>query len=111
MKFFDFSNYPKDDHPSGLFSNTKKKVPGLMKDETGGKQMVKTAAPRPKMYSYLMDDGKEEKKAKGVKKYVIIQTETNLRRLLQLCDESGRLFLKEQDQYEQVPKSWTYNVL
>ena len=39
-----------------------------MKDELGGKIMTEFAAPTPKTYSYLMDDGKSDKKAKGTKK-------------------------------------------
>ena len=42
-----------------------------MKDELGGKIMTKFAALRPKIYSYLMDDGNRVKKAKGTKKCVI----------------------------------------
>ena len=45
-----------------------KKVIGLMKDELGGKIMIEFAALRPKTYSNLMDDGKNDKKAKGTKK-------------------------------------------
>ena len=35
-----------------------------MKDELGGKIMTKFGAPRPKNYSYLMDDVKNDKKQK-----------------------------------------------
>ena len=42
-----------------------------MKDEFGGKIMTQFAALRPKTYCYLMDDGKNDKKAKGTKKCVI----------------------------------------
>ena len=42
-----------------------------MKDELGGKIMTEFAALRPKTYSYLMDDGRNDKKAKGTKKCVI----------------------------------------
>ena len=42
-----------------------------MKDELGGTIMTEFAALRPKAYSYLMDDGKNDKKAKGTKKCVI----------------------------------------
>ena len=45
-----------------------KKVIGLMKDELGGKIMTEFATLRPKIYSYLMDDGNSNKKAKGTKK-------------------------------------------
>ena len=42
-----------------------------MKDELGGKIMTELAALRPKAYSYLMDDGNSDKKAKGTKKCLI----------------------------------------
>ena len=42
-----------------------------MKDELGGKIMTKFVALRPKTYSYLTDDCKENKKAKGTKRCVI----------------------------------------
>ena len=41
-----------------------KKVIGLMKDELGGTIMTEFVARRPKTYSYLMDDGNSDKKAK-----------------------------------------------
>ena len=50
-----------------------KKVVGLMKDKLGGKIMTEFIALRPKTYSYLTDDCKEDKKAKGTKKCVIKQ--------------------------------------
>ena len=42
-----------------------------MKDELGGNIMIEFVALRPKTYSYLADDCKEVKKAKGTKKCVI----------------------------------------
>ena len=42
-----------------------------MKDELGGKIMTKFVRLRANTYSYLKDDGSEDKKAKGTKKYVI----------------------------------------
>ena len=48
-----------------------KKVIGLMKDELGGKIIMEFVTLRPKTYSYLTDDCKEDKKAKGIKKCII----------------------------------------
>ena len=44
---------------------------GLMKDELGEKIMTEFCGLRPKIYSYLMDDDRRDKKAKGTKKCVI----------------------------------------
>ena len=48
-------------------------MPGLFKDELGGKIKIKAVAIRPKTYAYLTDDGNNHKKAKGTKKCVIKQ--------------------------------------
>ena len=42
-----------------------------MKDGLGGKIITKFVELRAKTYSYLIDDGSEDKKAKGTKKCVI----------------------------------------
>ena len=65
---FDTSNYEVD---RPLPTGKNKKVMGLMKDELGGKVITEFVALRPKSYSYLTDDCKENKKAKGTKKCVI----------------------------------------
>ena len=67
-KRFDTSNYEVD-RPLSIGKN--KKVIGLMKDELGGKIIMEFVTLRPKTYSYLTDDCKEDKKAKGTKKCVI----------------------------------------
>ena len=41
-----------------------------MKDESGGKIMIKFVGLRARTYSYLIDDSSEDKKAKGTKKCV-----------------------------------------
>ena len=65
---FDTSNYEVN-RPLPMGKN--KKVFGLMKDELGGKIITEFVTLRPMTYSYLTDDGKEDKKAKGTKKCVI----------------------------------------
>ena len=67
-KSFDSSNY-ECDRPLPIGKN--KKVNGLMKDELGGKVIIEFVALRPKTYSHLTDDCKEDKKAKETKKCVI----------------------------------------
>ena len=65
-KWFDTSNYDKNDkRPLPIGKN--KKVPGLFKDELGGKIITEFVALRPKTYSYLDDNCNKHKKAKGTK--------------------------------------------
>ena len=64
----DISNYEVN---RPLPTEKNKKVIGLMKDELGGKIITEFVTLRPKTYSFLADDGKEDKKAKGTKKCVI----------------------------------------
>ena len=65
---FDTSNYEVN---RLLPMGKNKKVIGLMKDELGGKIIMEFVTLRPKTYSFLTDDGKEDKKAKGTKKCII----------------------------------------
>ena len=67
-KRFDTSSYEVN---RPLPTGKNKKVIGLMKDELGGKIITEFVTLRPKTYSYLTDDGKEDEKAKGTKKCVI----------------------------------------
>ena len=67
---FDTSNYDKNDKRP-LQIDVNKKVVGMFKDESGGKIMKKFCTLRAKIYTYLMEDDSEMKKAKGVKKCVI----------------------------------------
>ena len=57
---FDTSNYEVN-RPLPMGRN--KKVIGLIKDQIGGKIITEFVTLRPKTYSYLTDDGKEDKKA------------------------------------------------
>ena len=68
---FDTSNYEVN---RPLLMGKNKKVVGLMKDELGGKIITEFVTLRPKTYSYLTDNGKEDTKAKGTKKCVIKKT-------------------------------------
>ena len=65
---FDTSNYEVN-RPLHMGKN--KKVIGLMKDKLGGKIITEFVTLRPKTYSFLTDDGKEDKKAKGTKKCIM----------------------------------------
>ena len=60
-KRFDTSNYEVD---RPLPTGKNKKVIRLMKDELGGRIMTEFITLRPKAYTYLTDDGKEDKKLK-----------------------------------------------
>ena len=71
-RWFDTSNYDKNDkRPFSIGKN--KNVPGLFKDELGGKIIKEFCALKAKTYMYLTDDGGDHKKAKGTKKCVIKQ--------------------------------------
>ena len=48
-----------------------KKVPGKFKDENCGIPMWKFCGPRPKLYSYILADGKTDRRAKGVQKIIV----------------------------------------
>ena len=65
---FNNSNYELD---RPLPKGKNKKIIELMKDKLGGKFMKKFLGLRAKTYSYLIDDGSEDKKAKGTKKCVM----------------------------------------
>ena len=101
---FDFSNYP-DDHilfPSGIteaekdrIKNGNKAVVGKFKDETCGLPIREFVGLRSKMYSILIDNGKEKRTAAGVKKCVRERELTHqlYRRILQ-----GSMSITHEDQ-------------
>ena len=65
---FDASNYELD---RPLPKEKNKRVIGLMKDELGENIMIRFVVLRVKTYSYLIDDGNEDKKEKDTTKCVI----------------------------------------
>ena len=65
---FDNSDYPES---SPYFDKTNKKVIGKFKDEAAGVPICEFVGLRSKMYSYMKDDQKGGKTAKGIKKNVI----------------------------------------
>ena len=91
---FDTSNCEvKRPLPTGKY----KKVIRLMKDELDGKIITEFVVLRPKTYSFLTDDGKEDKKAKGTKKFVIKKMiKFNAYKKCLLSDE---LILKSQQRF------------
>ena len=94
-KRFDTSNY-ECDRP--LPTGKNKKVIGLMKDELGGRIIKEFIALRTKTYSYLTDDCKKDKKAKGTKKCVI-------KRMIKFndyknCLSNGEVVLKSQQRFK-----------
>ena len=67
---FDTSDYP-ENHPSGISTGINKKVLGMFKDEVAGKNIKEFVGLRSKLYSFIMEEGKENKKCKGVKRQVV----------------------------------------
>ena len=65
---FDNSDYPEN---SPYYDTSNKKVIGKFKDEAVGIQIVEFDGLRSKMYSYIKNDEKGGKTAKGIKKNVI----------------------------------------
>ena len=91
---FDSSSY---EVTRPLPTGKNKKVIGLMKDELGGNIITGSASLRPKAYSFLTDDGKEDKKAKGTKKCVI-------KKMIKFnyykkCLLNGEIILKSQQRF------------
>ena len=70
--WFDISNYDENDKKP-LPIGVNKKVIGMFKDELGGKIMKELCALRAKTHTYLIDDDSEKKKAKGIKRCVIVR--------------------------------------
>ena len=67
-EYFDFSSYPVT---SPFFDKTNAKVVGKFKDETSGVPIKEVICLKAKMYTFITDDGKVVKKAKGIQKKVV----------------------------------------
>ena len=91
---FDTSDYP-EGHPSGIPTGINKKVLGMFKDEAAGKIIKEFVGLRAKLYSYQMDEGKENKRCKGIKKAVV---EKSIRHEdYKTCLETGKEQLRKQN--------------
>ena len=67
-EIFDFSNQLSK---SKYYDNSNKLVVGKMKAETAGFEIEEFIGLKPKMYSYLVNDNSEHKKANGVDRNVV----------------------------------------
>ena len=89
-KRFDTSNYEVD---KPLPTGKNKKVIGLMKDELGGRIITEFVALRPKTYSYLTDDFKEETKKCVIKRMIKFGN-------YKKCLLNGEVVLKSQQRFK-----------
>ena len=99
---FDTSDYP-EGHPSGIPTGVNKKVLGMFKDEATGKIIKEFVGLRAKLYSYKMDEGKENKRCKGIKKDVVEKSITH--EDYKTCLQTGKEQLRKQNiirSYEHV---------
>ena len=67
-EMLDFGNYSSK---SKYYDDSNKLVIGKMEDETAGTAIEEFVGLKPKMYSYLVNDNSEHKKAKGVNGNVV----------------------------------------
>ena len=91
---FDTSDYT-ENHPSGIPTGINKKVLGMFKDEAAGKVIKEFVGLRAKLYSYKMDEGKENKRCKGIKKAVVEKSITH--EDYKTCLETGKEQLRRQN--------------
>ena len=91
---FDTSDYP-ENHPSGIPTGENKKVLGMMKDEVAGKIIKEFVGLRSKLYSFVMDDGGETKKCKGIKKQVVERS--IMHEHYKTCLKTGKELLRKQN--------------
>ena len=101
--WFDTSDYP-ENHPSGIPTGKNKKVLGMFKDEAAGKIIKEFVGLRSKLYSYIMDDGGETKKCKGIKRNVVENSITH--EDYKTCLRTG----KEQLRRQNILRSYQHKV-
>ena len=100
---FDTSNYP-ENHPSGIPAGLNNKALGMFKDEEGGKIINEFVGLRAKLYSYKMDEGKEKKRCKGIKKDVVEKSITH--EDYKTCLQTG----KEQYRRQNIIRSYEHEL-
>ena len=100
---FDTSNYP-ENHPSGIPTGINNKVLGMFKDEEAGDNIKEFVGLRAKLYSFKTEEGKENKKCKGIKKAVVAKSirHENYKK----CLQTG----KEQLRTQTIIRSYEHNL-
>ena len=100
---FDTSDYP-ENHPSEIPTGENKKVLGMFKDEAAGKIIKEFVGLRSKLYSFVMDEGEETKKCKGIKRNVVATSITH--EDYKTCLRTG----KEQLRRQNILRSYQHEV-
>ena len=96
-KWFDTSNYGKDDkRPLPIAKN--KKMIVLFKDELEGKIMIEFVGLRAKKYAQLMGDDSEHKKVKGIKKCIIKRK--LMFKIYKDCQSNDEIIQKSQQRFK-----------
>ena len=68
---------------------------GMFKDEVAGKNIKEFVGLRSKLYSFIMEEGKENKRCKGVKKQVVKSSITH--EDYKTCLKTGKEQLRKQN--------------
>ena len=100
---FDTSDYL-ENHPSGIPTGINKKVLGMFKDEVAGKNIKEFVGLRAKLYSFKTEEGKENKKCKGIKKAVVAKSIRHEN--YKTCLQTG----KEQLRRQTIIRSYEHNL-
>lgn len=68
LHLFDRSNFPKNHR---LYDDSRRRKPGLLKNNYGGEILMECCALKPKMYAVKLSENGQEAKAKGVSRTII----------------------------------------